>query len=42
MVMKKQVQEEWRVYGKKADFSAISQKFHISPVTARLLRNRDI
>ena len=27
---------------KKADFDAIAQKFHISPVLARILRNRDL
>ncbi len=34
--------EDWRIYGKKADFAAISQAFHISPVTARVIRNRDV
>lgn len=33
---------QWFVAAKKADFNAIAQKFHISPVTARLIRNRDI
>ena len=27
---------------RKADFDAIAQKFHISPVLARILRNRDL
>lgn len=34
--------EEWRIYGKKADFNAIAQAFGISPVTARVIRNRDV
>ncbi len=36
------VKEKWLVYGKKADFSAIANKFEISPVIARIIRNRDI
>lgn len=27
---------------KKADFNGIAEKYHISPITARLIRNRDI
>ncbi len=34
--------ERWVVINKKADFSAIGEKFGIDPVTARLIRNRDI
>lgn len=34
--------ENWFVINKRADFAGIAQKFGISPVTARLLRNRDI
>ncbi len=34
--------ERWFVAAKKADFQAIAEKFGISPVTARLIRNRDI
>lgn len=34
--------EKWFVYGKKADFEEISQKFAIDPVIARIIRNRDI
>lgn len=34
--------EEWRIYGKKADFDAIAREFGISPVTARVIRNRDV
>lgn len=35
-------QEKWVVTMKKADFGAIAQKFGIDPVTARLIRNRDV
>ncbi len=34
--------EKWFVAAKKADFDAWSKKFHITPVTARIIRNRDI
>lgn len=34
--------EKWYVAAKKADFDAWSEKFHIAPVTARIIRNRDI
>ncbi|NLZ81223.1 MAG: single-stranded-DNA-specific exonuclease RecJ [Clostridiales bacterium] len=34
--------EKWFVYGKKADFAAVSRKFNIDPVIARIIRNRDI
>ncbi len=34
--------EKWFVAAKKADFDAWSEKFHISPVTARIIRNRDV
>lgn len=34
--------EQWYLYQKKADFQKISNTFHIDPVTARLIRNRDI
>ena len=27
---------------KRADFNAIAARFHISPVTARIIRNRDV
>lgn len=33
---------QWFVAAKKADFNAIAEKFHISPVLARIIRNRDI
>ena len=35
-------QEKWLVTMKKADFAAVSQKFGIDPVTARLIRNRNV
>lgn len=34
--------EKWFVTAKKADFDAWSKKFNITPVTARIIRNRDI
>lgn len=34
--------EKWFVTTKKADFEAIGKKFHISPITARIIRNRDV
>lgn len=34
--------QKWFLTRKGADFQGISQKFHISPVIARLIRNRDI
>ena len=34
--------EQWLVSMKKADFNAIAKKFNISPITARLLRNRGL
>ena len=34
--------EEWRVHSKKADFDRLSEKFHIDPVIARIIRNRDV
>lgn len=34
--------EKWFLMRKGADFQKISQKFHISPILARLIRNRDI
>lgn len=33
---------KWVVTAKKADFEAIGKKFHIDPVVARILRNRDL
>lgn len=34
--------EKWVVINKKADFNEIGKRFGISPVTARLIRNRDV
>lgn len=34
--------EKWVVIAKRADFQAIGEKFHIDPVIARLIRNRDV
>lgn len=33
---------KWMLYGKKADFDKIAERYHISPVTARIIRNRGI
>lgn len=33
---------KWMVYAKKADFSAIAGQLEVSPVTVRVLRNRDL
>lgn len=32
----------WTMYGKRADFFGIAERFHIDPVTARVIRNRDV
>lgn len=32
----------WFITAKKADFQKIAEEFHISPVLARLIRNRDV
>jgi len=36
------VKEKWIVHSKRADFDAVGKKFGISPITARIIRNRDI
>lgn len=36
------MKEQWYIQTKKADFNGIAAKFHISPITARLIRNRDV
>ena len=36
------MKEEWRVYGKKADFKGLSQHLGIDQVTARIIRNRNV
>lgn len=33
---------KWMLYAKKADFNGIGTHFHISPVIARIIRNRDV
>lgn len=33
---------KWKVYAKKADFNEIGKIYHIDPVIARVIRNRDI
>ena len=33
---------DWRIYAKTADFNAISKRYGIDPVVARVIRNRDI
>lgn len=40
--MREKCVEKWMVYAKKADFNALGKQFSISPITARILRNRDI
>lgn len=34
--------KKWFVAAKRADFEAIGRKFHITPMTARIIRNRDV
>ena len=34
--------ERWYIQTKKADFEKIAEQFHISPILARIIRNRDI
>ncbi len=36
------METRWTVYGKRADFKAIAQRFQIDQVVARVIRNRDI
>lgn len=36
------MEEKWMIYSKKADFNAIGKRFSIDPVTARIIRNRDV
>lgn len=33
---------KWMVSAKKADFDGIAERFHIDPVIARIIRNRDV
>ena len=34
--------EKWVIMAKRADFNGIAARFHIDPVIARLIRNRDV
>lgn len=34
--------EQWMIYTKKADFAALSEKYGISPVLARIMINREV
>ena len=34
--------EKWFVSMKKADFNGIAEQYHVSPILARLIRNRDL
>ena len=36
------MEERWFITMKKADFNHIAEKYHISPIIARLIRNRDV
>ena len=36
------MKSRWYIYAKRADFDAIASKYGIDPVTARILRNREI
>lgn len=36
------MEAKWTVFGKRADFSGIGEKFNIDQVIARVIRNRDI
>ncbi len=38
----KRQEARWMVYTKKADFQALAKRFSISPMTARIIRNRDV
>ena len=33
---------QWMMHTKRADFTEIGQRFSISPITARIIRNRDV
>ena len=35
-------QTKWMLHAKKADFNKIAERYGISPVTARIIRNRGI
>lgn len=36
------MRERWILYAKRADFAGIAGKYHINPVTAKIMRNRDV
>ena len=36
------MQEKWLIQTKRADFNKIAEKFNISPILARIIRNRDV
>ncbi len=36
------MEEKWFIAMKKADFNGIAEKYNISPILARLIRNRDV
>lgn len=36
------MEEKWMIYSKRADFTALGKQFLIDPVTARIIRNRDV
>ena len=38
----KYMMTKWMLYAKKADFNGIGRQYGISPVTARIIRNRDV
>lgn len=40
--LEEQRKKKWIVMTKRADFAAVAARFHIDPVTARLLRNREL
>ena len=33
---------KWMLYAKKADFNALAARFHNTPISARIIRNRDV
>ena len=39
---KRMTKAVWMLHAKKADFNGLAARFHISPITARIIRNRDI
>lgn len=40
--MTRNTQATWMLQTKRADFTALAKRFSISPVTARIIRNRDV